>query len=300
MKNLAVIIPVYNHLSYTQACIEALEEMAENASLTTIALSIIVVDDGSTDGTRDWLLAHHPEVTVLSGDGSLWWSGGVNLGARYAVEEMKADYLLLWNNDITTGSDYLAELDKLVAGLPGHVIAGSKIYRKEKEKVIWSYGGIFNSRTGSKYMLGFDQEDGPEFMEPRSVDWLPGMGTLIPARVIGTIGYWNEKDFPQYHGDSDFTYRARLAGFDIIVYPQLRIWNDTGNTGLRHQGRISVLIRLMSDIKSNYNLRKNLRFYRKYATSILAYSALIRSYAMLFGGFFKWKVLALFGIHKTR
>ena len=127
----------------------------------------------------------------------------------------------------------------------------------------------------------------------------PVWGT-ISAGVPGKIGYWNDKDFPQYHGDSDFTYRAKLAGFDIVVFPQLRLWNDTSNTGLSHQGSLKVLIRLLSDIKSNYNLKKNLRFYRKYATSMMAYSSLIRSYYMLFGGFFKWKFLSLIGVRKEK
>jgi GT2 family glycosyltransferase len=188
----------------------------------------------------------------------------------------------------------------LIPGIPENVIAGSKIYRKEgNNNILWSCGGIFNPRTGAKYMFGFSREDGEAFNHPVEADWLPGMGTLVPVEVVKTIGYWDEKVFPQYHGDSDFTYRAKLAGFKNIVYPGLRIWNDTTNTGLKHRGSFRVLVKLLTDIKSHYNFRKNIIFYRKYSKGPLAYGALFRAYFMLFGGFFKWSFLSLFGIKKN-
>ncbi len=297
MKNIAVLLPVHNHLDYTRNCVRSLAKIPK---LSSVELSVVVIDDGSTDGTGEWLAANYPEIPVIRGDGNLWWSGGINAGARHAVETMHSDYLLLWNNDIHTEDSYFTELDRLVQSLPGNVIAGSKIYRKEEDNVIWSYGGIFNPKTGSKYMLGMNRPDSPEFEVPREVDWLTGMGTLVPVSAISTIGYWNEKEFPQYHGDSDFTYRAKLAGFSVRVYPQLKILNDTVNTGLRHEGSIKTLMRLLSDIKSNFNLGKNINFYRKYSTSPLAYKALIKSYFRLFGGFFKWKLLSLIGIRRTK
>ncbi|HYW95328.1 MAG TPA: glycosyltransferase family 2 protein [Bacteroidales bacterium] len=300
MKKLSVLIPVHNNLAYTKTCIEKLMAESVEGRFSNMSLSLVVIDDGSTDGTRTWLVNNHSGVTVLDGDGNLWWSGGINAGARYAIEVQKADYVLLWNNDIVADTDYFTELDRLVPLLGDHIIAGSKIYRKGEDNILWSYGGAFNPRTGSKYMYGYNKADGDDFQKPGNADWLPGMGTLIPAKVIETIGYWDEKNFPQYHGDSDFTYRARLAGFGIKVYPGLKIWNDTTNTGLSHQGSLRVLIRLLSDIKSNYNLKKNILFYRKYATSIFAYRFLFMAYFMLFGGFFKWKILSALGIRKPR
>ncbi len=300
MKHIAVLIPVFNHLDYTKSCITAINKEFDRV-FSAITISVIVIDDGSTDGTGDWLRSNHPDVIVLEGDGNLWWSGGVNVGAKYAIETLAADYVLLWNNDIITDGKYFSELDTLVSSLSEMIIAGSKIYRKGgNNDVIWSCGGIFNPRTGTKYMLGFNKTDSNEYEKPLKSDWLPGMGTLIPCGVISDIGYWDDKNFPQYDGDSDFTYRAKLAGYENIVYPGLKLWNDTTNTGLAHKGSLNVLMRLLTDIKSNYNLRKNLCFYRKYAESIFAYKALFRSYYKLFGGFFKWKLLSVFGAGKNK
>ena len=63
-------------------------------------------------------------------------------------------------------------------------------------------------------------------------DWLPGMGTVTHKSVYEKIGMLDEIRFPQYHGDSDFTLRAKKRGYKIIVYPDLKIYNDNRNTGI--------------------------------------------------------------------
>lgn len=110
----------------------------------------------------------------------------------------------------------------------------------------------------------------------------------------------NDVEFPQYHGDSDFTYRALLAGFSLNVYPQLKIWNDKTNSGLEHSNNFRLLIKSLIDLKSNNHFMKDLLFYRKYATSILAYRVIIRKYYYYIGGFLKWKLLNLLGIKKQK
>ncbi len=260
----------------------------------------IIIDDGSTDGTGKWLTDYHPEVLVLKGDGNLWWSGCVNVGAKYALENLKVDFLLLWNNDIIPASDYFIEIDKLIEEMGDQTLAGAKIFHFGKDKIIWSFGGLFNTRNGKRRMIGHGQPDSEVFSTIISVDWLPGMGTLIPIQTIQKIGYWDEKTFPQYHGDSDFTFRAKRAGFKIMVYPQLMLSNDKSSSGLTHGDSAQGLRMTLTSIRSNYNIRKNILFYRRHATSFLAYSFLISDYTRLVGGFFKWKFLALIGIKRNR
>ena len=144
MKNIAILIPVYNRISYTKECIRTLEELVINASPGKNRYHIIVIDDGSTDGTGNWLASNHPDITVLEGDGNLWWSGGINTGATFAISDIKVDYLLLWNNDIHPAPDYFIELDRLISTIPEKTIAGSKIYNLQKKNVINAFGGIFN------------------------------------------------------------------------------------------------------------------------------------------------------------
>ncbi|MGC9344580.1 MAG: glycosyltransferase family 2 protein, partial [Bacteroidales bacterium] len=203
---------------------------------------VVIIDDGSTDGTKDWIEENYPDIKIIRGNGDLWWSGGINYGARYAIEEQNVEFLLLWNNDILANKDYFIKLDELIPNLGNDTILGSKIYYLEPLNKIWSLGGYFNPQNGKKYMIGYEELENKTYTSPIEVDWLPGMGTIVPSEIVREIGYWDDRYFPQYHGDSDFTYRAKVAGFKIIVNPELIIRNDNTNTGLIHGGSIKKLL----------------------------------------------------------
>jgi GT2 family glycosyltransferase len=234
----------------------------------------------------------------LEGNGNLWWSGGINMGARFALESLKTDYVLLWNNDIKISEDYFSVLVKVATEYDNTTLVGSKVYANMEKKIVWTMGGIFNPRSGYTGMRAFMVDDKEEYHKPTEADWLTGMGTLVPSKVIHEVGYWDEVNFPQYHGDTEFSYRAKLNGFRNIVDPRLIIWNDIENTGLNHGGSFSKLLRMTRDKRSLYNLKVNLKFHRLYAKGPIAYKYLLKIYFRLFGGFFKWKVLNLVGVKK--
>jgi GT2 family glycosyltransferase len=297
-RKVALLIPIFNNLGFTKDCLRKLDELLQGKDLVHLEYSKIVIDDGSTDGSSEWIKANFPDVIVLHGDGNLWWSGGINMGAAFAMEQGDYDYVMLWNNDVQPADDYFSTLDKLHPQLAEDMIIGSKIYNMGRDSIVWSFGGQFNPRSGKFYMLGYEQQDGEKYSSPVGADWLTGMGTLIPLRVIQKIGYWDAVNFPQYYGDSDFTYRAKLAGFELWVYPQLRIWNNRENTGLKHEGSFRKLRQLFTDTKSNFNWKVNMLFYKKYSKSFFAYIPLLHGYATLVGGFFKWKILGFFGVSR--
>lgn len=297
-RKIALIIPVFNGLRFTAACLDGLADKLKFPGSNGAKFTIVVCDDGSTDGTADWISTNHPEVVLLKGDGNLWWSGCINSGTRYAIENLQCDYILWWNNDIEPSEDYFSQLLKIMEQTDVSTIVGSKIYYAGDSSRIWSLGGIFNPRTGQKYMTAMGEPDSDQFNRVYDADWLPGMGSLMHRSVYEKIGYLDNLNFPQYHGDSDFTYRAHLSGFHIKVFPQLKIWNDKSNSGLMHNNSYKMLIRSLHDIKSSYYLKKDLNFYRKYATSALAYQTLAVKYCLYVGGFFKWKFLSLVGVRK--
>ncbi len=294
----SILIPVHNRLELTKECLNNLGFLNDNA-FNQIHFNIIVIDDGSSDGTSPWIKDNYPEIHILHGDGSMWWSGGTNVGAKYAFENLNADYVLLWNNDISVQNDYFVNLVHHIEENHGNkIIIGSKIKDKEKTHLVWSYGGYFNPRTGNKGMYGYKKIDNEEYNKTISVDWLTGMGTTVPKQVVYDIGFWDDKNFPQYHGDSDFTYRAKIAGCEVFVYPDLVIYNYTKSSGIKHNNTFIGLINLLSSTRSKANFKKNFLFYKRYATSPFAYFTFFNDYVRLIGGFFKWKFIYLLGIQK--
>lgn len=296
--HLAIVLPIFNGLDFTQKCLKNLDKNLNHPELNRNDFIIIVIDDGSTDGSSQWIKTHFPSVVILKGDGTLWWSGGINKGIEYALNKTDTTHVLMWNNDIYTESDYLFEVCKALNIYSANTIIGSKIYFADQPDIIWAMGGLFNLRTGKKEIFGTRQQDSIKYEEPFEADWLPGMGTIVHRDVFEKIGLMDALNFPQYHGDSDFTLRAKLAGYKIVALPFLRIWNDKSNSGLHHVNSFSKLITSLHDFRSNNHIGKDILFYRRYATSILAYQVLLKKYYLYIGGFFKWKVLKLFGIKK--
>lgn len=297
-QKVAILLPVHNALPYTKKTLENLHQLLSSDSLTSSGFDfkIVVVDDGSTDGTFDWIQSNFPFVYVLSGDGTLWWSGGINRAAVFALSELNASYLLLWNNDIVAEEDYFPALCRILAENKPEIIVGSKVFFAGANNILWSMGGYFNRVTGIKYPIGFGEYDGETYRKQLDVDWLPGMGTCLHRSIIEKIGYWDEVNFPQYHGDSDFTCRARENGFILRVYPELRLWNHTDHTGALHQGRWKDLFRSFSSIRSNYHIGKDIMFYHRHGKGIFCYYGLFIKYLRYVGGFLKKKLLDTLGI----
>lgn len=279
---ISVIIPVHNSIEYTRESLQHLMVSIIQVSHPEWHFSVVVVDDGSSDGTSGWIRQHYPKVHLCSGDGNLWWSGAMNMGMEFALKQIRSDYIIWWNNDIYPAEDYFQNLIRVLGSYETNVLIGSKIYIAEKPDVIWSYGGDFHKFWGHSYMPGSNQKDGASFLSPREADWLAGMGTVLHRNIIQKTGLLNSTDFPHYHGDVDYCCRARIAGFKIVVVPELRIWNYTQHSGRTHGFKWRNLIPNLIDIKSINHFHKEWKLYRKYAHTPLAYLMLLKKYAGYF------------------
>jgi GT2 family glycosyltransferase len=299
MLGIAIVYPVFNGLEFTKNSLNSLYSVHQIDQLDA-EFHVVIVDDGSTDGTFDWIKKNYPQVNLLKGNGNLWWSGGINLAINHAIKELNCDYILWWNNDIIAGENYFMNLIYHLKIKNPQIILGSKIFHAQNRETIWSMGGLFDAKTGSKSLIGTAQQDSVDYVKPVECEWLPGMGTVTHKSVYDKVGMLDEKRFPQYHGDSDFTYRSKKAGFTILVFPDLKIYNDTRHSGLRHNGNLKQLYQSLFTIRSNYNIKKDFLFYRKHATSLKAYKVLFDKYFRYIGGFIKWKLLGFSGRVKNQ
>ncbi|MFS4416958.1 glycosyltransferase family 2 protein [Maribacter sp. 2307ULW6-5] len=201
-----IVIPVFNRWHFTKACIDQLRLQSHTA------FKIVVVDDGSTDGTAQFLATDYPEVTVLKGNGSLWWTGGINMGIRYALQK-KADYVLSLNNDTLPKKKYLEQLMAASRKKPGALIGSTGVDTTTGninycgEQIIWW------SDAAKPLKNKIDPKSKGQLLP---VSYFPGRGLLIPRKVFEAIGLFDQAAFPHYMADYDFTFRAIKAGFTIF------------------------------------------------------------------------------------
>src|SRR5258707_1027535 len=121
-----IVIPVHNRLEATRECLESLRNQ------TYTCFRIVLIDDGSTDGTSEFVKENYPDVTVLTGDGNLWWTGATNLGVRYALKICGPDdYVLTLNNDTVLPAKYLEIMMSLARRVPKALIGSiARDYRR--------------------------------------------------------------------------------------------------------------------------------------------------------------------------
>jgi GT2 family glycosyltransferase len=274
MKIISIIIPVHNRLEVTKEGIRELTLSLKSHKLSnknTFIYEIIVVDDGSTDGTSKWIIENYPSINILKGDGNLWWSGAVNLGVKYSIETLDSEHVILWNNDIFPQNNFFKQVEIEILKNNNNIILGSLILDSKNDS-IWANGGLFNSFTGRRSVLKKLSNKRYSY-----VDWLPGMGTVISKEIILKIGFWDQKNLPQYHGDIDFCLRAKNKGIDIIVCEEMVITNRTEYSSFVGSDFNSFLKSLVM-VQSRYCVSKEILFLFRHTKSPLWVYYLTRKY----------------------
>lgn len=280
-KSIAIIIPVFNEIFFTKQCLGNLKEAIQFYQLNNkehFDVKVILIDDGSSDGTSDWVMTNYPETIILQGDGSLFWSGGINMGIDYILEYKDISHALFWNKDLYLEEDYLNILHDRILKEPDDVIIASKMLRKNAPDILFSCGGLFNPRTGKKINIGSGEVDGEKYNEVKKIDWCGGMAVAIPVEVFKKIGGCDNINFPQYDGDTDFFLRAKKAGFNLYLFPDLKAWNIHENTGRKEKFSLKNYLWYLNNIRSYKNININYRVLKIHSVGILPYIYFVYTY----------------------
>lgn len=207
-----IVFPVYNRIEETKRFLTSL------ACQTVDNYQLVICDDGSTDGTREYLANNWPEVVVLEGNGQLWWTAGINRCIEYVLSRCdQNDYILTLNNDALLPSNYLEQKLDRIRDYPDSIIGSLCVYA-DNPNVIETSGYIMNDDKCSIARLTKPGEMRSERHTGLvEVTHLPGKGVLLPVKVFKEIGLYDEARFPQYHADTDLVLRARKKGHRVFV-----------------------------------------------------------------------------------
>ncbi len=216
--SVGIIVLTWNGREDTLGCLESLSQ------LDYPNLEIVVVDNGSTDGTVSAVQERFPMVTVLENVENLGYTGGNNVGLQYVLAQ-GADYVLLLNNDTKVDPDFLHRLVDATEADSRIGMAGPTIYYHEQPEVIWSAGGAIDWRRGSTYMVGLNERDEGQFgTEPRPVDFVTGCCILVRREVLEQVGLLDERFFA-YYEETEWCIRAVRAGYNVVHVPLAQVWH---------------------------------------------------------------------------
>ena len=222
-----IVIPVFNRWHFTESCLTSLRKQSFHE------FKIIVVDHGSTDGTGEYITNHFPNVILLRGDSSMWWTAATNLGVAYALKN-KANFILTLNNDLEVNPNYLSELMDAYKTNKKSIIGSMAVDIEHKNSIV--YAGIkWNSWIAKYDPVKTNGMPYSLFIKKHKIietDLLSGRGTLIPKAVFQSIGLFNAEDFPHYMADEDFSLRARKIGYKCFVCTSAVVYSHYKATGL--------------------------------------------------------------------
>jgi GT2 family glycosyltransferase len=203
-KTINVIIASHNRASLTVSCIDNLILFAPE----DVELRIILVDDGSTDDTITRVRQTHPEVEIISGDGTWFWAKSMSVADEFCADSMSD---LLWiNDDVRLLPDSLSRTIALSSANPENIIVG-QCYSKTNGSL--TYGGLVkHSRHPFKYFLVESIDS------PITCDTFNGNFIFVPKiirQVVGPI----DGEFGHRFADLDYGLRSLNLGFKNLILP---------------------------------------------------------------------------------
>lgn len=219
-KRAAIIIVNWNGRHLLETCLPA--ALAQ----TYPAYEIIVVDNGSVDGSAGWLAAHYPQIRLICNEHNTGFCAGNN----QAFTATTAPYLALLNNDAAPEPAWLAEMIQVMEREPQVGMCAPKILRWDDHSIIDSLG-LTVDRSGTAWEIKSGRHAEPEESPaPRPVFGASGAACLYRRAMLDATGGLDE-DFFAYLEDADLAWRARLAGWRCLYVPTARVYHRHSATG---------------------------------------------------------------------
>lgn len=261
-SKLYLITAVHNNLAHTKKLLKDID------SQTLKPAQIIVVDDGSTDGTSQFLNEKYPAVKIIKGNGNLWWTKSLFLAVEYVLKTAKDnDYILTINADCSFSKEYLKTIYQTGVANPQSIV-GSIILDANIRNKIWDAGTEINwaELTFKSIPYKYINKIPRNQKNHSQSDALSTKGTLFSIKTFKQVGNFDYKRLPHYHSDYEYSCRAKRQGFKLLVDLKARVYTDTQQTGIGDNipkdMNIREKLRLLLSRRSKLNLVDSMNFIR--------------------------------------
>lgn len=243
-RPISIVIPNWNGKKFLKTCLDSLKRQ------TFKDFEVIVVDNGSTDESLEFLRENYPEVNVIGLSSNRGFSAAVNEGIKRSAGE----FIALLNNDTEVDPRWLEELHRGLVDNPSAGSCAPKILFFHERDTIASVG-IQYHRDGTASDRGRGAKDQRQYDEMCEVFGASGAAALYRKSMFDRIGLLDE-DFFAFYEDVDLSFRAQLAGYKCVYQPKAIVYHVAGGTVSREKPRnrylcdrnlIRVLIKNLPD-----------------------------------------------------
>lgn len=280
MKTVFIVILNFNNASVTKDCLKSLEKISHK----DLIVQVVVVDNSTKEkisiGEKEF---GDLNIKLIDPKGNLGFTGGCNLGIRYAVDN-GADYVVLLNNDTIVDENFVSLLvksankEKVGIVVPKIYYAQGSEYHKDRYskdqlgKVIWYGGGYIDWKNVVPKHAGVDEVDNGSYDMEKEVEFASGCCMMLTKEFIRSVGLLDEKYF-LYYEDADLSKRALNNKWKIIYSPKAIVWHrnavSSGGSGSPLQDYYVTRNRMYygmkySPLRTKIALaRESLRLFRK-------------------------------------
>ncbi len=218
-----VVVPNWNGADFLAECLDSL-------LLQTIPLTVVVVDNGSTDASRKILKSYDKKIVIILREKNFGFTGGVNPGLEYAIEH-NYDAAALLNNDAVVEKDWL---EQLTQNMKEGIGITTSLILSHDGKTIDTTGDTLTT-WGLPYPRGRGKLASEAATDNEFVFGASGGASLYSVPMLKEIGLFDQ-DFFAYYEDVDISFRAQLAGWKVLFVPSAKVYHRIGATSSRIKG----------------------------------------------------------------
>ncbi len=235
--NITAVIVNWNGKDDTVRCLESLQKI----NLLGNTLSIIVVDNGSTNDSVSVIKKFFPKISVIVTGKNLGFTGGNNVGIQEAMKR-KADLIWLLNNDTLVDrqvlsfatvfdDQHIGACGSKIYFAPGHEFHHDRYKDSERGRVFWYAGGLIDWNNLYASHRGVDEVDHGQYDKKEETPFITGCSFVVRREVIEQVGMLDDRYY-LYLEDLDWNIRMQKAGFKTLYVPASIVWHvNAGSSG---------------------------------------------------------------------